>query len=172
MKNYGKLPDAVNFWMGEAKAVSSLHKDPYENLYCVVSGEKTFILIPPTDRPYIPYREYETATFQQDENTQEWKIGDELTEGSKVRWIPIDPLQPDLETYPEYAKARPITVKVRAGEILYLPSLWFHHVMQSQGCIAVNYWYDMEYDIKYSYYTFVDGLSLFSAASHSCTCSQ
>lgn len=32
-----------------------MHKDHYENLYCVISGEKKFILLPPTDRPFIPY---------------------------------------------------------------------------------------------------------------------
>uniref|UniRef100_A0A1A8JI81 Jumonji domain containing 7 n=2 Tax=Nothobranchius TaxID=28779 RepID=A0A1A8JI81_NOTKU len=51
----GKMPDAVNFWLGEEKAITSMHKDPYENLYCVISGEKHFILLPPTDRPFIPY---------------------------------------------------------------------------------------------------------------------
>ncbi|XP_068961912.1 bifunctional peptidase and (3S)-lysyl hydroxylase JMJD7 isoform X2 [Petaurus breviceps papuanus] len=51
----GKMPDAVNFWLGEEAAVTSLHKDHYENLYCVVSGEKHFILHPPSDRPFIPY---------------------------------------------------------------------------------------------------------------------
>lgn len=25
---------------------------------------------------------------------------------------------------------------VKAGEMLYLPSLWFHHVQQSHGCVA------------------------------------
>jgi hypothetical protein len=67
-----------------------------------------------------------------------------------------------------------------AGEALYLPSLWFHHVKQhadAEGrCIAVNFWYtttathpspippsrvphakpwgryDMQYDVKYNYY--------------------
>ena len=56
----------------------------------------------------------------------------------QVPWIPIDPLKPDLEKYPEYAKAKPITVRVREGETLYLPSLWYHHVQQSHGCIAGN----------------------------------
>ncbi|XP_077036319.1 bifunctional peptidase and (3S)-lysyl hydroxylase JMJD7 isoform X2 [Agelaius phoeniceus] len=51
----GKKPDAVNFWLGESAAVTSLHKDHYENLYCVVSGEKYFLLHPPSDRPFIPY---------------------------------------------------------------------------------------------------------------------
>ncbi len=48
-------------WCEETAFVSnvcfpvSVHKDHYENLYCVISGEKNFILLPPTDRPFIPY---------------------------------------------------------------------------------------------------------------------
>ena len=36
----GKPPDAVNLWLGGDRSVSSLHKDPYENFYCVLSGCK------------------------------------------------------------------------------------------------------------------------------------
>lgn len=36
-------------------SVLAVHKDHYENLYCVVSGEKHFLLHPPSDRPFIPY---------------------------------------------------------------------------------------------------------------------
>ena len=34
-----------------------MHKDHYENLYCVVTGEKHFILHSPADVPYIPHGE-------------------------------------------------------------------------------------------------------------------
>lgn len=54
----------------------------------------------------------------------------------QVPWIPLDPLNPDLERYPEYSQAKPLQCTVKAGEMLYLPSLWFHHVQQSHGCIA------------------------------------
>ncbi|XP_074517745.1 bifunctional peptidase and (3S)-lysyl hydroxylase JMJD7 isoform X2 [Sebastes fasciatus] len=64
----GKLPDAVNFWLGEASAVTSMHKDHYENLYCVISGEKNFILLPPTDRPFIPYGVYQPAVYRQQDD--------------------------------------------------------------------------------------------------------
>ncbi|KAJ3280764.1 JmjC domain-containing protein 7 [Borealophlyctis nickersoniae] len=37
-------PDAVNFWMGDSRATTSLHKDHYENLYLVIAGVKTFTL--------------------------------------------------------------------------------------------------------------------------------
>lgn len=45
----GKKPDAVNFWFGDANSITSLHKDPYENCYAVIRGQKTFILYPPTE---------------------------------------------------------------------------------------------------------------------------
>lgn len=77
----------------------------------------------------------------------------------KVPWIPLDPLAPDLARYPNYSQARALCCTVQAGEMLYLPALWFHHVQQSHGCIAVNYWYDMEYDLKYSYFQLLDSLT-------------
>ncbi|KAJ8399505.1 hypothetical protein AAFF_G00412170 [Aldrovandia affinis] len=154
----GKLPDAVNFWLGEASAVTSMHKDHYENLYCVISGEKRFILIPPSDRPFIPYELYQPATYHQREDGT-FEVVDE-EHADKVPWIPLDPLKPDLERYPDYRLACPLHCTVRAGEMLYLPSLWFHHVQQSHGCIAVNFWYDMEFDIKYSYFQLLESLSM------------
>ncbi|XP_078133513.1 bifunctional peptidase and (3S)-lysyl hydroxylase JMJD7 [Sander vitreus] len=153
----GKLPDAVNFWLGEASAVTSMHKDHYENLYCVISGEKNFILLPPTDRPFIPYGVYQPAVYRQ-RGDGEFEIVDQ-SDAEKVPWIPLDPLDPDLERYPGYGAARPLRCSVKAGEMLYLPSLWFHHVTQSHGAIAVNFWYDMEYDIKYNYYQLLETLS-------------
>lgn len=77
----------------------------------------------------------------------------------KVPWIPLDPLAPDLARYPSYCQAQALRCTVRAGEMLYLPALWFHHVQQSHGCIAVNFWYDMEYDLKYSYFQLLDSLT-------------
>ena len=46
-------PDAVNLWVGDGRAVSSLHKDHYDNFYAVVAGEKRFALMPPCDVPYL-----------------------------------------------------------------------------------------------------------------------
>nr|XP_057947233.1 bifunctional peptidase and (3S)-lysyl hydroxylase Jmjd7-like [Doryrhamphus excisus] len=153
----GKLPDAVNFWLGEADAITSLHKDHYENIYCVISGQKNFILLPPTDRPFIPYGRYQPAVYRQQDNG-DFKVVDQR-DSDKVPWIPLDPLNPDLERYPMYRRARPLHCSVKAGEMLYLPSLWFHHVQQSHGCMAVNFWYDMDFDIKYNYFQLLDALS-------------
>merc|ERR1711973_722803 len=93
---FNKSPDAVNFWMGDERAITSMHKDPYENIYCVVRGHKDIILQPPTDLPWIPYKE--------------------LTPGVYKRSV--------------------YRLRLEQGDCLYLPSVWFHHLSQSQGCIA------------------------------------
>ncbi|KAL0811911.1 hypothetical protein ABMA28_009324 [Loxostege sticticalis] len=177
---FNKRPDAVNFWMGDERAVTSMHKDPYENIYCVIDGYKDFILIPPTDLPFVPYKKYPQAVFKYEEDkwdivplsvspTEEVveKSGDcsgdsdhELDDSSKtsIPWICVDPLNPDCSKFPFFKKAHRYHVRLCKGDCLYLPSLWFHHVSQDHGCIAVNYWYDMEFDIKYSYFMMLEKL--------------
>ncbi|KAG5524489.1 hypothetical protein RHGRI_031226 [Rhododendron griersonianum] len=45
----GCFPEAMNLWIGNELSVTSFHRDHYENLYAVVTGEKHFLLLPPTD---------------------------------------------------------------------------------------------------------------------------
>lgn len=102
----GKEPDAVNFWMGDERAVTSMHKDHYENIYCVVSGYKDFVLLPPSDVAWVPYKKYPAATYKEVE-PGEFIIQEDIETGS-VPWICIDPLRPDLEKYPQYKHASPV----------------------------------------------------------------
>jgi jumonji domain-containing protein 7 len=73
-----------------------------------------------------------------------------------VEWANLDPLEPDLKAYPQYKNANVYKVRINAGDMLYLPSLWYHHLQQSHKCIAVNFWYDMEYDARYCYYKMIE----------------
>ena len=52
-KIFDNEPDATNLWIGDSRSVSSIHKDHYENIYCVLEGEKHFTLIPPLCFPYL-----------------------------------------------------------------------------------------------------------------------
>lgn len=61
-------------------------------------------------------------------------------------WIPVDPAKPvDLDKYPRYKSARPLSVTLQRGDILYLPALWYHRVSQTASkdpevplAIAIN----------------------------------
>ena len=56
--NNGNGLGAFNFWMGKNRSVSAMHKDHYENIYCVVEGEKHFTLVSPFDYIYLQEGEY------------------------------------------------------------------------------------------------------------------
>lgn len=45
-----------------------MHKDPYENIYCVIAGFKDFILIPPVDLHNVPRAKYPSAVYATAEN--------------------------------------------------------------------------------------------------------
>jgi jumonji domain-containing protein 7 len=57
------MPDAQNFWMGYKYSVSSIHKDPYENFYTVLVGEKHFTLLPPVSILYLQEHSYKNAKW-------------------------------------------------------------------------------------------------------------
>jgi peptidyl-lysine (3S)-dioxygenase / protease len=82
---FNKEPDAINFWMGDERAVTSMHKDPYENMYCVISGYKDFILIPPIDLHNVPKEKFPVGVFKTGRNGRmsiEPVLDGELGEGS------------------------------------------------------------------------------------------
>ncbi|XP_006661366.2 bifunctional peptidase and (3S)-lysyl hydroxylase Jmjd7 [Oryza brachyantha] len=165
----GCLPEAVNLWIGSACSQTSFHKDHYDNIYVVVSGEKHFLLLPPTEHHRLYVRDYPAARYvAEPEGEGDPTLKLELEEPERiVPWSSVDPYPPSPEetaaqvsSFPLYFEGpRPIHCTVRAGEMLYLPSMWFHHVSQSPGpnglTIAVNYWYDMQFDIKYAYFNFL-----------------
>lgn len=155
----GQAPDATNLWIGDHRAVTSLHRDPYENLYMVLKGSKTFTLYPPVEELCLYTQSCRHAQWQYSEYDQEFTT--RITEPPQhLPWVMVDPLeerQALLGRFPLYQHARPVTITVQAGELLYLPSSWYHHVQQSQGqwsgdsgsgkdttspCIAINWWTD------------------------------
>lgn len=118
----------------------------------MVNGHKDITLFPPTDAPWLKYDQFQPAIYERDDQTGGFKIKP-LPDEREVPWIMVDPDEPNLDLYPEYANAKAYKLRLNTGDVLYLPSLWYHHLKQSHGCIAVNFWYDMEFDVKYNYYT-------------------
>jgi peptidyl-lysine (3S)-dioxygenase / protease len=140
-------PDARNIWIGDERSVTSIHRDPYENLYLVLRGSKTFSLWSPVDEASMPIKMVRTGRYQYSESSGFEVVMDQDDE---IPWVDFDPLAAD--TVPV---GRMRTVTVHAGQLLYLPASWFHHVVQSCGiwddgswapCIAINYWYDQDYE--------------------------
>ena len=71
-KALNSQPDAINLWVGESRSMSSLHRDPYENIYTAIKGQKRFLLYPPTDRVHMTYKRVEVVRLKQNETSKEW----------------------------------------------------------------------------------------------------
>lgn len=82
-------------------------------------------------------REYPHATYTRSSSSSDLGIS---PSGQTVRWSSL--LDPDA--YPP-SGTHPIQIEVEAGDTLYLPAGWWHHVRQfGTTVIALNWWYDME----------------------------
>lgn len=142
----------MNLWIGDERSVSSLHKDHFENMYAVITGEKTFTLLPPTDILYLKEKEYPAMQYKVkssyhssrsfNECTVELsnrlggmpivgkltKADLELTDvgcpSSSLIWIETDPDDPDvLKAHPAFRHAHPMRCKIHPGEVLYIPGM-------------------------------------------------
>jgi len=72
-------------------------------------------------------------------------------ESENIPWIKTDPVSEEFRN--SIAGKTLLECRVNKGEILYLPSMWLHRVTQSKLTIAVNYWYDMEFDLRWVYFS-------------------
>ena len=168
---FGSPPAATNFWLGEDAARTTVHADLFDNVYVVVRGEKHFWLLPPQDGHLLRRRRVRTATYTTVGNSGEAAVGAAgnsmdgraalrgTASGANQLELQLDSppatcywSEVDLENE-NGASLTPQHVVIRAGEVLMLPALWWHHVAQraqpadGHGCsatVAVNYWYDVD----------------------------
>ena len=120
-----------------------MHKNYYENLYYVAYGEKIITLCPPSNVLFLNECEFDCGSFYKTHDG--WCV---LPESYKAKWIECDDVEMENDNYPDLKFTNPITIKVKAGEMIYIPSLWYHRVTQSCETVAVNYWFDMNFDCK------------------------
>ncbi|KZT24484.1 Clavaminate synthase-like protein [Neolentinus lepideus HHB14362 ss-1] len=136
----GRSPEAVNVWVGDSRSMTSVHSDPFENIYTVVRGTKHFTLFPPTEAWCLKERSYPHATYTCDTPISPLKLSP--TNYPPVRWSSI--INPDDSTTLP-SGAHPIHITLHAGDTLYLPVGWWHYVRQSGDItIALNWWYDLQ----------------------------
>eukprot|EP00127_Corallochytrium_limacisporum_P002989 Clim_evm36s144 gene=Clim_evmTU36s144 len=147
-----RQPDNVNIWIGTEKSYTSMHRDFFENWYVVLTGSKTFRLCNPSEAARLSYNRYPTRQWKRDPLSQKWKL-EELQDVKETPWI-------DETTVDRQHSA---VVTLGPGDALYLPSMWYHNVAQNaiddDFVIAVNYWYDMDFDALYHYRKFINDIA-------------
>lgn len=100
--------------------VSPMHRDFPENLFAQVAGRKRFVFIPRSESACVyPY-----------------PLFSDLPQAS-----PVDAEFPDYDRFPELRRAHPITVEVEPGDLLFVPSRWWHQVRTLESSLSINWWW-------------------------------
>ena len=84
------------------------HYDNSRNAIVVLGGERRYVLSHPKHCP----------------NLALYHRGHPSARHSEVDWS-----NPDLEAFPDFAKAKSNEIVLQAGDVLYLPTNWFHYIV-------------------------------------------
>ena len=111
-------------WIGN-KVTTPAHFDEYRNIACVVCGRRRFTLFPP-------------------EQIRNLYIGplDFAPTGAAMSMARLD--QPDDPRFPRLkeALAHAQSAELSPGDAIYIPPMWWHHVVSLERINAlVNYWW-------------------------------
>lgn len=148
-----QTPDAINLWIGNERSITSLHRDPYENIYVQIAGQKHFTLLPPVELPCVNEQLLPKARYKAVEDSiplSPDQLAIDVDENEEL--LPVatwDPDDPDRRTSDYSHLSKPLRVTLDESDMLYLPALWYHKVQQTSGdegfACAVNYWYDADF---------------------------
>ena len=119
----GAYHPVAQLWAGvrrEHKLVTPLHCDVAASFLAQVHGRKKFWLFPPWQHELL----YPIGGF----NTYQPCC--------------VDAAQPDLSRFPLFAQARPIEVTIEPGDLLVIPTGWYHCVWALDDVISVSRFMD------------------------------
>ena len=140
---------SLNVWLGDGHFRNTLHFDPHDNFLCQTKGSKLVLLWEPSqaDNLYYADRLDVQAKFSARRGEYDRRETDIVSSNTAS----VNMAAPDLAAFPKLADALKVVraVTVAAGDCLYLPRRWHHHVFTEadpdEGFnAAVNIWIDRE----------------------------
>lgn len=113
-----------SIWVGNRSRIAAHHDVP-DNLACVAAGRRRFTLFPPEEvaNLYIGPLDFTPA-------------------GQAISLVDFH--APDLQRFPRFAQAqaRAQVAELEAGDAVFIPSLWWHHVEALEAFnVLLNYWW-------------------------------
>jgi hypothetical protein len=116
----------TSLWLGN-RTITAAHWDLAQNLACVVAGRRRFTLFPPDQlgNLYVGPLDHTLA-------------------GQPISLVDFD--RPDLKAHPRFAQAmdHALVAELEPGDVIYIPSLWWHHVrsLDEFGALLNVWWRD------------------------------
>jgi len=118
------LKPLTSIWIGNKSKIAA-HFDFPNNLACCVVGSRKFTLFPPEqlENLYVGPMEFAPG-------------------GQEISLVDLD--NPDFVKYPKFEKALAAAqvAELEAGDALFLPSMWWHHVQSlSAFNVLITHWW-------------------------------
>ena len=129
--NSNRTQPLVSVWMGNQTRIAA-HFDSPNNIACVSAGRRRFTLFPPEQLAnlYVGPLDFTPA-------------------GQAISLVDFH--KPDFERYPRFKDALQVAqvVELEAGDAIYIPSMWWHHVEALDAFnVLINYWWQADTKTK------------------------
>lgn len=115
---------APTVWMGTSTSDTKLHHDCCDNFVMMIAGTKRWTIAPPTE-----YGVLEPVKCDGSHQSLCW---------ASVKY-PNDP-KPSAADAAKLARMQSLVLDLKAGEMLYLPAGWWHHIENLGPTVMVNFW--------------------------------
>ncbi|KAF7632565.1 JmjC domain-containing protein [Meloidogyne graminicola] len=114
-----KSEHTINVFIGPGGTVSPLHTDPRNNMFCQLRGSKFVRLISPNERENL-------------------YLYDDLMRQNSSQ---VDVECPDLNKFSNFSNVKCYDYVLEAGQCLFIPRGWFHHIRALEPSISVSIWF-------------------------------
>lgn len=108
------------FWLGAPDTKGPLHRDLPENLFAQIRGRKRFLLLERRLTGLVYRHPFYSGV---------------------PNYSPVDAEAPDLARFPRFAEAPLWAAELEPGDLLYIPSLWWHQARSLTTSIGINLWW-------------------------------
>ena len=107
-------------WLSAPGTTVPLHRDVAQNIFVQLAGRKRFLLYAPAASPWLYSHDFRSAL---------------------PNYSRFDPDAPDYTRFPLSRDVRPLEIVLEAGDAIYLPSRWWHHVRTLDVSLSVAFWW-------------------------------
>jgi hypothetical protein len=118
--------EVTNLWLGTAATATTLHFDSYDNLLCQVAGYKYVRLYAPA----------QSGKLYQDQRGHQG-----MATRSQGNLSQVDVGNVDTDRFPLFEQAPFLDAVLRSGDVLYIPSRWWHYVRSLSASCTCNFWF-------------------------------
>jgi hypothetical protein len=120
------------FWIGIRGAKTKLHYDLQDNLHLLITGRK---------RVYLADRRQLKNLYPIPLLVPRWYLHPLRPFNVNRIKSRVDIEHPDYDAFPRLRNVELLETTLERGEMLFIPSCWWHELHNVESSIAINYWW-------------------------------